>query len=40
MSRRRILVIVALVVAAVGLWLGGRVLWDALVAMHHPRHHG
>jgi hypothetical protein len=35
MSKRTIVVVVALIVVAVGLWLGGHAVWNVLVAMHH-----
>lgn len=40
MNKRRIVVLVVVIALAAGLWLGGRALWDALVAMHQPHVHG
>lgn len=35
MSKRSIVVIVAVVVVAAVLWLGGNALWSTLLAMHN-----
>jgi hypothetical protein len=37
MNRRSIVVIVVAIAAAAILWFGGQALWNALVALHHPR---